>query len=289
MRTYHPPRVSRSTPPPSRSQLTLFGLLLALLVGATLGLLGSGGSILTVPIFVYALGVAPKPAIAMSLAAVGTTTIVGFVSHWRQGNVRIPTALLFGAFAMVGAFSGARLAMRIPSDVQLVIFAVAVLVASVLMLRNASRDLRATRQVETSAVTPASGVAADTVAVAMPAELRARASLAALGLVTGALTSVIGVGGGFLIVPALVLAGGLPMRQAVGTSLLVITMNALAGFAGYLGLVPIDWEIVGGFTGAAVVGIFVGSRLASRVPQARLKQAFAVLLLAVGVFVLLRR
>lgn len=269
--------------------MTLLGLLLALLVGATLGLLGSGGSILTVPIFVYALGVAPKPAIAMSLAAVGTTTIVGFVSHWRQGNVRIPTALLFGAFAMVGAFSGARLAMRIPSDVQLVIFAVAVLVASVLMLRNASRDLRATRQVETSVVTPASGVAADTVAVAMPAELRARAWLAALGLVTGALTSVIGVGGGFLIVPALVLAGGLPMRQAVGTSLLVITMNALAGFAGYLGLVPIDWEIVGGFTGAAVIGIFIGSRLASRVPQARLKQAFAVLLLGVGVFVLLRR
>lgn len=225
----------------------------------------------------------------MSLAAVGTTTIVGFVSHWRQGNVRVPTALLFGAFAMAGAFSGARLAMRIPSDVQLVIFAVVVLVASALMLRNASRDLRAARRVGASAGAPANGGATDAAPVAMPSDLRARASLAALGLVTGALTAVIGVGGGFLIVPALVLAGGLPMRQAVGTSLLVITMNALAGFVGYLGRVPLDWEIIGGFTGAAVVGIFAGSALASRVPQARLKQAFAVLLLVVGVFVLLRR
>ena len=247
-------------------------------------MLGGGGSILTVPLFVYVLGVAPKPAIAMSLVAVGTTTIVGFVSHWRQGNVRVAAALAFGVFAMAGAFVGARFALRIPSGVQLGIFAVVVLAAAVAMLRNASRELRLARE------TPGSpGIVAAASAAASGTALRARVMLAALGLAVGVLTSVIGVGGGFLIVPALVLVAGLSMRQAVGTSLLVITMNALAGFLGYLGRVPIDWRIVGGFVGAAVIGIFIGSRLASRVPQARLKQAFAVLLLGVGVFVLLRR
>ena len=241
------------------------GLALAALIGISLGLLGGGGSILTVPVLVYALGVAAKPAIAMSLPVVGVTSLIGAAMHWRMGNVHVRTALAFGGVAMVGAFAGAKLAAFLTGAVQLALLAVVMLAAGVSMLRGAR--------------------GADAVAPAAPPRT---ALLVAVALGVGVLTGLVGIGGGFLFVPALVLLAGIPMRQAVGTSLLVITMNSAAGFAGYLGTVAIDWTFLAGFAAVAIAGALVGTMAASRVPQAALKRAFAVFLVAVGGFVLYR-
>ena len=236
-------------------------LTLAALIGLSLGLLGGGGSILTVPVLVYVLGFAAKPAIAMSLPVVGVTSLVGAAMHWRLGNVRVPTALTFGLVAMGGAFAGARLAVFLSGAVQLVLLAV-------VMLGAAGSMLRGTRaEAETTA----------------PPRL---ALLAPIAFAVGVLTGLVGIGGGFLVVPALVLLARVPMRQAVGTSLLVIAMNSASGFAGYLGTVDLDWAFLAGFTAAAIAGALVGTALVARVPQAALKRGFAVLLLAMGGFVL---
>ena len=266
--------------------MTLLGAALGFVVGVTMGLLGGGGSILTVPIFVYVLGIAPKSAIAMSLASVGATSAIGAASHWRQGSVDSRVAAIFGGAAMVAAFAGARIAQYIPESVQLTLFGIIVLVAAVLMLRNAARQPADAPHL----VDPVGPPAGAQSGPATPASAKPRWGWTALqGLGVGFLTAIIGVGGGFMIVPALVLVGGLPMRVAVGTSLVVIAMNALSGFAGYVGEVPIDWPVIGLFAAAASVGVLLGSRFSRRVPQRVLKQAFAVLLLAVGAYVLYRR
>lgn len=240
--------------------LTL-ALALAALIGLSLGLLGGGGSILTVPVLVYVLGFAAKPAIAMSLPVVGITSLVGAALHWRLGNVRVPTALTFGLVAMVGAFAGAKLAVFLSGAVQLALLAVVMLAAAGSMLRGT--------RVEAETEAP------PRLALLMP-----------IALAVGVLTGLVGIGGGFLVVPALVLLARVPMRQAVGTSLLVIAMNSASGFAGYLGTVALDWGFLAGFTAAAVAGALVGTALVSRVPQAALKRGFAVFLLAMGGFVL---
>lgn len=242
--------------------LTL-ALALAALIGLSLGLLGGGGSILTVPVLVYVLGVAAKPAIAMSLPIVGVTSLIGAALHWRLGNVRVGTALTFGLLAMVGAFAGAKLSVFLSGTAQLALLAVVMLAAAGSMLRGGPRGTDA--------------------AAAAPPRL---ALLVPVALGVGVLTGLVGIGGGFLVVPALVLLAHVPMRQAVGTSLLVIAMNSASGFAGYLGTVELDWGFLAGFTGAAVAGALAGTALAARVPQAMLKRAFAVFLLAMGGFVL---
>ena len=268
-------------------------------------MLGAGGSILTVPIFIYVLGIAPKAAIAMSLAAIGATSAIGAFSHWRHDLVDVRIALIFGGFAMGAAFVGARLARYVPEAVQLTLFGIVVLTAAVLMLRNAmrapdERKVAADQAGDIGMTGEAPGAMAESVEGSgapldpaprngpRPRDLR-WGWIALQGVAVGALTAVIGVGGGFLIVPALVLLGGVSMHRAVGTSLLIITINALSGFAGYLGQVPIDWVLVAGFAGAAGVGILVGGRLARHVSQRHLKQAFALLLLLVGAYVLYRR
>lgn len=270
--------------------MTVLGGVLGLIVGITMGLLGGGGSILTVPIFVYVLGIAPKSAIAMSLASVGATSALGAVSHWRQGSVDLRVAGIFGGAAMVAAFGGARIAKLIPEAAQLTLFGVIVLASAVLMLRNAQRQPdeppppQLAEQDEPLLDEPP-------VAPMVPPpgrELR-WGWIVLQGLGVGLLTAIIGVGGGFIIVPALVLLGGLSMRQAVGTSLVVITMNSASGFAGYVGQVPIDWPVVALFAATAGAGILAGSRFSQRISQRVLKQAFAILLLLVGAYVLYRR
>jgi uncharacterized membrane protein YfcA len=237
-------------------------LVLALGIGVTLGLLGGGGSILTVPVFTYVAGLDPKVAIAASLPVIAVTSAVGTVGHWRGGRVQLRVALLFGAFAMVGGFAGARLAGLVSGQTQLLLFAAIMLAASVAMLRA---------QPETAAPNAA--------AVSL-------GTLAPLGIGVGVLTGLVGVGGGFLIVPALTQLGGLPMHRAVGTSLAVIALNSLAGTLGYLGQVPLPLGLLAPFTALAVLGILGGSALASRVPHRALRRAFGVLLLVVGSFVL---
>ncbi len=247
--------------------MIVVGIVLAALVGLSLGLMGSGGSILTVPIFVYILNFEAKEAIAMSLAVVGITSLIGAIGHWRIGNVHLRVALIFGAVAMVGTFLGARLSVYISGAVQLLLFAIVMLAAAFFMLR--SRAVRGDAVVE------------DGSAPHLPL-----AHIVVEGLVVGIITGLVGVGGGFLVVPALVLLGKLPMHQAVGTSLLVIAMKSASGFAGYLDQVSIAWGMLVVFTGVAVTGILAGSYLMRYVPQEMLKRSFAMFLIFMGVFIL---
>jgi uncharacterized membrane protein YfcA len=237
----------------------------ALAIGLVLGLIGGGGSVLTVPVFVYLLGYPAKQAIAMTLPVVGTTSLVGAFRHWRAGNLQPKTALAFGAVAMAGSFVGARLAKLIDGRTQLIGLAVVMSIAAISMLR--------------------SGVKAAADPTKPPHEKPLVLIAISAGFV-GLLTGLVGIGGGFLIVPALVLLGGVPMKPAVGTSLAVIAMNAFSGFAGYLGQVTFDWIPMAIFTAVAIVGILVGSWLAPRLSDARLKEGFAVFLLGVAAFIL---
>jgi uncharacterized membrane protein YfcA len=247
------------------------GAALALVVGVVLGVLGGGGSLLALPIFLYVFHVPPKPAIAMSLVVVGMSAFVGFVTHWRQGTVTLRVALLFGALAMTGAFAGARVARFVPARAQLALFAIFALTAAVFMLRDSLR----------ARVSPAGS----TVAESPP---RFSVMLGVLAIGVGALTAVIGAGGGFLIVPALVLLGDVSVRCAIGSSLLIIAMNATSAVAGYVGQVPFDWGLVGWFTPLAAVGAVAGTRLARRLPTARIKQAFAIMILVLGGYLVIR-
>jgi uncharacterized protein len=239
------------------------GLLLALVIGITLGLFGGGGSTLTVPIFVYVLGFDPKLAIAMSFPVVGATSLVGAVGHWRAGNIRLANALIFGLVTMTGAYGGARASRLLDGRVQLLILGVVMAAAAVMMTRSAQRDA---------------------VEAAIPEE--PSAVLYLVGLAVGVLTGVIGIGGGFLLVPALVVFGKVPMREAVGTSLLVIAMNCVSGFAGQRATLEIPWLFVCTFSAVAIVGILTGTRLARFVPQRTLKRGFSLLLLVIAVLVL---
>ncbi|CAN5890819.1 sulfite exporter TauE/SafE family protein [soil metagenome] len=247
--------------------MIVLGYALAALIGLSLGLMGGGGSILTVPIFVYVLGFDPKLAIAMSLPVVGITSLVGALGHWRAGNVRLRTALLFGAIAMVGAFAGARLAVFVSGVFQLSLLAVVMLAAAISMFRSARRS--------------GTGASAENDERPMALPL-----LIPVAMGVGLLTGLVGIGGGFLVVPALVLLGRVPMKKAVGTSLLVIAMNSAAGFAGYLGTVQVPWGFMAGFTAVAIAGILGGTALVRFVSQRALKQAFAVFLLVMGTFIL---
>jgi uncharacterized protein len=238
-------------------------LLLSLLIGVTLGLLGGGGSILTVPILVYVAGQDAKTAIATSLLVVGVTSAAAVVSHARAGRVRWRTGLIFGAAGMVGAYGGGRVAEFIPGTALLVAFGLMMIVTSVAMLRGRRN------------VTPERP----------PTDLPVGRILAE-GAVVGAVTGLVGAGGGFLVVPALVLLGGLPMATAVGTSLLVIAMKSGAGLLGYLASTPIDWQLAGLVTAAAVVGSVAGGRLAGRVPEDRLRRAFGWFVLVMALVVL---
>ncbi len=245
----------------------LAGLAFAAVIGLTLGLMGGGGSILTVPVFVYVLGFPAKTAIAMSLPMVGVTSLVGAFAHWRAGRVHLRTAGIFGVFAMAGSYAGARLAVFIPGAVQLLLLATTMLAAAMLMLRPMTLSVPNT-SVDSGGGEPLPG--------------RMLPAAFAVGLLTG----IVGIGGGFLIVPALVLLARVPMKQAVGTSLLVIAMNAAAGSLGYLGTLIIPWGFLVVFTAVAVAGILVGTSLVRFVPAVALKRAFAVFLLLVGGFVL---
>ncbi len=243
--------------------MIILGFGLAALIGISLGLIGGGGSILTVPVFVYVLGFAAKPAIAMSLPVVGMTSLVGAVSHWRAGNVELRTASYFGVIAMAGSYFGARVSSVIPGTIQLLVLSAVILAAAASMMRS----------IEPHQV-PAE---TETRRVRMPLW---RAIV--VGLAIGVLTGAVGIGGGFLIVPALVLMGGVPMKQAIGTSLLVIAMNSAAGFAGHHGTVDIPWRFLVSFTAVSVAGILVGTYLTRYLSGADLKRGFSIFLLVVG-------
>jgi uncharacterized membrane protein YfcA len=236
---------------------------LAVLVGIALGLLGGGGSILTVPLLAYVAGMDAKQAIATSLLVVGVTSAVGAISHARAGRVQWRTGLVFGVAGMVGAFAGGLLSRFIPGSVLLIGFAVMMIATAIAMLRG-RKDIAA------------SAGAHRTPVVKVIAE----------GLIVGLVTGLVGAGGGFLVVPALALLGGLPMPIAVGTSLVVIAMKSFAGLAGYLSSVTIDWRLAAMVTAAAVVGALIGARLTSLVDPDSLRKAFGWFVLGMSSIIL---
>lgn len=239
---------------------------LAGLVGLSLGLLGGGGSILAVPLLVYVADLPAREAIATSLLVVGVTSAVGVLPHARAHRVRWRTGLLFGLAGMVGAYAGGRLGALVPPVLLLTGFAL-------LMLATATAMIRSRR---TGLDNPG------------PAELPVFRVLLD-GIVVGLVTGLVGAGGGFLVVPALALLGGVPMPVAVGTSLVVIAMKSFAGLAGYLSSVRIDWGLAVAVTVAAVVGSVLGGRLAGRVPADRLRRAFGWFVLLMGALVLVQQ
>lgn len=242
--------------------MTVVAAVGALMVGLTLGLLGGGGAIVTVPVLVYALGLDPKLAVVMALPIVGGVSAIGVIQHWRQGNVDFRTAGAFGLAAMTGAFGGAKLAQFISGTLQLLLLAA-------LMLGSAYSMLRSPK---------ITAVESDTRNLGPTVLL--------VGLGVGVLTGLLGIGGGFLLVPALVVLANVPMRQAVGTSLTVIAMNTVAGYLGYRGQVDVPWTLVLQFGAIAAVGIVVGSALVPRIPQAGLKKSFGVLLILLSALII---
>ncbi|WP_448380595.1 sulfite exporter TauE/SafE family protein [Gloeomargarita sp.] len=243
------------------------GYALAVLIGLSLGLLGGGGSVLALPVLVYVMGIEPPTAIPMTLVMVGTVSLVGALPHIRRGQVAWQAGALFGLATMAGAYLGARLAALpwVTSTVQMTVFAGAMLVAAGLMIGRSSR-------VEGPYVPPLCRYCW----LWLPTE----------GVLVGALTGLVGVGGGFAIVPALVLLAQVPMSKAIGTSLLIITANSLAGLAGYLGRVDLDWHLTVNFTFFAGLGTVAGAYLAQYIHPKHLQKGFGYFLLGIAVLVL---
>lgn len=242
----------------------MIGYFLGMLIGLSLGLMGGGGSILTVPILVYALGMDPKLSIALSLAIVGVTSLFGVYGHYKNKNVDLKVAAVFAPFAMSGTFVGAKLSQFLSGQTQLIFFAVIMLLASIFMLRgNKKAEAKESEEVKFN----------------IPL-------IAVEGIIVGIVTGLVGVGGGFLIVPALVLLANVPMKKAVGTSLLIISLKSFAGFVGYIGIVEIPWVFLAQFTFFSTVGIFIGAYFVKYVSQNALKKGFAVFLIIMGIFIL---
>jgi uncharacterized membrane protein YfcA len=255
----------------------------ALVVGLSLGLLGAGGSILTVPILVYLLGQPPRLAVPESLAIVGLIALAATARYALRREVDWRTACLVALPGMLGALGGAYVAQQLSERTQLLVFAAIVLLAAWRMLRSGART--------TSTSTSTSTSTAETPAAERPA---VGVALAA-GLGVGLLTGIVGVGGGFLLVPALVLALRLPMRTAVPTSLAVIVVNCASGLAKHLWALDaargagdeplLPWRIVIVFAAFGIAGSLAGTVLAARLPQAVLRSMFAWMLVLIGVAV----
>jgi len=262
--------------------MDIFAILAGLATGMVLGLFGSGGSIIAMPALMYLLHVEPKSAIAMSLGVVAVTATVSGLHNWRKGLVDVRVALVFGLFGVAGTFAGARLGLVTPVVIQLGLFALVMYAAAWRMLKPIKVAAPAS-----GGVVPVGG------GTAALADCRSACAphlghIALHGIGVGVLTGLVGVGGGFLIVPALVLLSGIPMKTAVGTSLVIVAAKSYAGFLGYMGGVPIDYTLMGAFTAVTVLGSFIGSHFANRISQAMLKKAFAWFLVVVATYILFK-
>ncbi len=249
--------------------MTAVEILAGMVTGLLLGLLGSGGSIVTLPVLVYIAGVDVKPAMAMTFGIVAITAAFAVIQHGRQGRVKLQVAAMFGLTGMAGTYPGARLGMWLPDTLQMAMFASIMLLAAWRMCASRPPQL-----------------------VAGPALHTDQCSfnlshIAVHGVIVGILTGMVGVGGGFLIVPALVLLSGLSIRDAVGTSLVVVALKSTAGFAGYVGEVNVDYGMMLGFALVAIIGSLAGALLSNRIPGERLKSVFGVFLVFMAAAILL--
>jgi uncharacterized membrane protein YfcA len=262
--------------------LPYLGYFAAIFIGLSLGIMGGGGSILTVPVLVYLLGVSPVLSTAYSLFVVGSTSVIGAADYFRKGLVSLKTAVVFLIPSLLAVFAVRKVLMpAIPHELfsigttlftkdllVLVAFAVLMVGAAVSMIRSQKAE------------------------EVLAEELSAQPTfnyplILVIGLVVGTLTGFVGAGGGFLIIPALVLGAQLPMKLAVGTSLAIIALNSLIGFTGDLSAgTPIAWSFLLGFLAFALVGIVLGTYLARFIPGAKLKPAFGWFTLAMGTFIL---
>ena len=238
--------------------------LLAILVGLSLGLLGGGGSILAVPVLAYGAGLPAKEAIATSLIVVGATSLFALIPHARRGRVEWRTGAIFSATAMVGAYLGGLAADWFSGTTLLLLFAAMMVVTALAMFRGRG-EMKANKD--------------KPLAVGL---------VIAEGLVVGGATGLVGAGGGFLVVPALVLLGGMEMHKAVGTSLMVIALKSFAAFAGHAAHVSIDVQLTLVVTAAAVAGSIGGAALAKRVPAQILRKVFAGFVLVMAGYVVWR-
>jgi len=254
----------------------VIGYFLAVVIGVSLGLVGGGGSVLAVPVLVYMMGIAPKAAIAMSLVIVGTVSLLGTIPHWRLGNVRFQTVLLFAPAAMLGTYLGARLTALpfITGTVQMGLFAATMLLAAVLMIRKSDRSSQPAFEPD----------APDSQHTSKHRYVWLWIAIEGFGV--GILTGLVGVGGGFAIVPALVLLGNVPMEQAVGTSLPIVALKSATGFLGYLGQVELDLPLMASFTIAASGGTLLGVYLIPSLKAQQLQKGFGCFLLLIAGFIL---
>ena len=240
----------------------------AIAIGVSLGLLGSGGSIITVPVLVYLIGQDEKVAIAGSLFVVGSIALAGSLQYIRVGLVDWRNVVVFGIPGMGGTYLGAMIAAFVPGVVQLALFALVMLLASYMMLRP---------------VELAEG----------QHEPRETWKIASDGLIVGVITGLVGVGGGFLIVPALVLLGGIAIHKAVATSLVIIALKSFSGFYKYLDVLDeqnleLDWQTLMVVTGLGIAGSYAGAKIAKRMPQQTLKKGFGYFLIVMGIYILAR-
>ncbi|WP_186756281.1 sulfite exporter TauE/SafE family protein [Echinicola salinicaeni] len=258
---------------------TLLGFLAATLIGISLGLIGGGGSILTVPILVYLMGVSPVLATAYSLFVVGSTSLVGSFSYMRRGSISYKTAWVFALPSFAAVFLTRRYIVHslpevlftfqgisLSRDVAIMVFFAVIMVAAAYSMIKNGKKLVPEKDNKT---------------LNYPL-------IALQGLFEGTVTGIVGAGGGFLIIPALVLLAKLPMKKAVGTSLLIISAKSLLGFTGDLSTQTIDWRFLLIFTGLSIIGIFVGSMLSKKINDSSLKKGFGWFVLIMGIYILVK-
>jgi len=257
---------------------------LGFLIGLSLGALGGGGSILAVPALVYGAGQGPKAATTTSLLLVGIAALVGMGTHWRAGRVRVQTGIVFGLCGIGGSLAGSAINRHINPDVLLLGFAGLTLIAAWRMVTGCPTCTKVGETVALSASGTNTEIAPNTALTATRIDVRAAAAVLAAGTVVGLLTGLFGVGGGFVIVPALVLVLKLPMPEAIGTSLLVIAINSAVALSSRIATTSIDWGVTFPFMIAAVLGVVSGSRIADRLDPKRSLRWFAALLVAVATY-----
>ena len=257
--------------------LEILGYISASLIGISLGLIGGGGSILTVPVLVYLVGIAPVPATAYSLFIVGFSSLIGAGKYSKKKLVSYKTAIVFGIPSLIAVFLTRKyLVPAVPHDLftigsfvltkdiaLMVLFALLMIMASISMIKG-RKELD---EVDTEQVFKYHLIILE-------------------GLLVGTLTGLVGAGGGFLIIPALVVLSKLPMKMAIGTSLLIIAIKSMIGFLGDISNMEIDWMFLGTFTLISTVGIFIGSYLSNYISGAKLKPAFGWFVLVMGVYIL---